>query len=298
MNGNAISINDPIIKSLSSLPEKFIVDLANSIDINRDHVRTQTTRNGKFWSRLFGGLTGSASRRQSEINANVTDALEGTLHWLGELSRELARSNLALVTVNDRITTISGYLGQLANYSEKTRNALQALATEMNVRVSQAEQVILHVEFKQDVRRNIDTTFAKWEAGRFDQLSPSGRCTAALMDLYWGNFGTYIRDSRHNDRKEFIQLVVDKCISRMTADLNISARTRIETHNWTALPTRSSLDTDLSQALLYLTDTYTPNDTPFLAIATGRCENSLDVPKIARAERIAEALFTEIFPSE
>ena len=78
---------------LTSIPEKFVVDFANGIDVGRDHHRVQKERTD-FVARLYDDLTGKAVRRQNEINASLLDGVEASLKWLTELTNSLATSNL------------------------------------------------------------------------------------------------------------------------------------------------------------------------------------------------------------
>ena len=90
---------------LTSIPEKFVVDFANGIDVGRDHHRVQKERTG-FFARLYDDLTGKAVRRQNEINASLLDGVEASLKWLTELTNSLANSNLAIAQVNDRVNAL------------------------------------------------------------------------------------------------------------------------------------------------------------------------------------------------
>lgn len=288
---------DPeLYKVLTCLPEKFVVDLANGIDATQDHLRVQRRRSNKTFARLLDEFTGAGAKRQTSINASLADGVEGSLRWLMELSGELARSNLAIATVNDRVSSLTKQTSKIAIYSEETREILQRFSAEASERIAVAEQAILRVEFKQDVRRNIDGVFAKWEAGRFGRLSPAGRCYAVLEELRWGHFGDYIRSDGSEDKGHFIQLVIDRSVKCMAADLNIAPRQRINTAAWLALPPRANRNDDWNQALAYMAGDYKITAAPFVSIATGLLDEwHDDVPRITKPERIAEAIFEETF---
>lgn len=63
-----IGIAPELLQVLTSLPEKFVVDLANGIHVNRDHLRRQGERGG-FFARMYDTLNGAAARRQGRSTA-------------------------------------------------------------------------------------------------------------------------------------------------------------------------------------------------------------------------------------
>src|SRR5690625_3470698 len=130
-----ISEHTDICKTLTCLPDKFVVDFANGIDVARDHWRLQRQRTG-FFARLYDGFTGTAARRQAAVNASLIDSVEGSLRWLSELTESLAKSNLAISRVNTRVNQIKFDLAQVANYSADTRRQLEELAQRLDERCS------------------------------------------------------------------------------------------------------------------------------------------------------------------
>ena len=56
-----------VCQVLTCLPEKFVVDFANGIDVAQEHIRTAGERT--FFRRLKEGLTGEGAARQNAINA-------------------------------------------------------------------------------------------------------------------------------------------------------------------------------------------------------------------------------------
>ena len=82
MNANTTPItpDSPVCQILSSLPEKFVVDFANGIDVTSDHLRVQRERTGVF-ARLYDGFTGQGARRNAAIQASLADGVEASLKW-------------------------------------------------------------------------------------------------------------------------------------------------------------------------------------------------------------------------
>ncbi|EFH3393103.1 diguanylate cyclase regulator RdcB family protein, partial [Escherichia coli] len=71
-----------VCQVLICLPEKFVVDFANGIDVAQEHIRTAGERT--FFRRLKEGLTGEGAARQNAINASLAQGVEASLRWLTE----------------------------------------------------------------------------------------------------------------------------------------------------------------------------------------------------------------------
>lgn len=301
---NSITPDTPLCQALSCLPEKFVVDFANGIDVAREHVRVQRQRSG-FFNRLYDGFTGQGMRRQAEINASLGDGVQASLQWLGELSHSLARSNWAIAQVNERVTALSGHVAQLAHYSADTREQLHALAQQLGERMQAMGQEIARIDMTQQAKLNVDMAFSKWAAGRFGALSPAGRCYATLEELRWGALGDYLRqcpDPREHER--FRELVADKAVQQLAQDTGTRPQQVQDTASvWLATPparsSQAALATDeMQQALAYLADGTDTQAAPFVHSAVQLRRAAQAVPMIADARRLAEAMVGEVFPEK
>ncbi|EGE2274336.1 hypothetical protein DL730_08180 [Escherichia coli] len=83
-----------VCQVLTCLPEKFVVDFANGIDVAQEHIRTAGERT--FFRRLKEGLSGEGTARQNAINASLAQGVEASLRWLTELTTSLATTNYAI----------------------------------------------------------------------------------------------------------------------------------------------------------------------------------------------------------
>lgn len=296
-----ITADAPVCQTLRSLPEKFIVDFANGIDVARDHLRVQRGRTS-FFNRLYDGFTGQGARRQAEINASVVDGVEASLNWLCELSESLAQSNLAMAQVNDRVTWLTDHVAELAHYSANTRQQLETLAHRLGERMQVMAEEIKRIDFIQQVQLNLDAVFSKWEAGCFATLSPAARCYAALEELRWGALGDYCRAyAGHRQCSDFMQIAANRATKQLTVDIEGVLETPVDTAKvWLTAPSSTGRDDDadnMRQALAYLADGMTEDCAPFVSAAALHPANlPLKVPRIAAPRRVAEAMVYEVFP--
>lgn len=287
----AITCDSEICKVLTCLPEKFIVDFANGIDVTQDHLRVQRARSS-FFNRCYDGFTGSSHRRQAEINANLAQGLEASLQWLTDLTESLAESNLAIARVNERVTTLNQHLARVVQHAASTRHQLENLTEQLHLRCTKIENELGRIDFEQRVSKQLDSVFYRWEAGRFDTFSPAGRCFAALEELRWGVLGDYSRahPKNHRQRQLFIEEAIDRATAMLQRDLG---NQRLETKYWLASPARQLADAQ--PALVYLAEDYSVEQHPFVHTSCGQLQAlPMQVPHIMRANRLAEALGEEV----
>ncbi|MDD4929899.1 MAG: diguanylate cyclase regulator RdcB family protein [Gallionella sp.] len=293
-----ITRDSEICQVLSSLPEKFIVDFANGIDVARDHLRVQRQRTG-MGARFYDGFTGQGARRQAEINASLIDGVEGSLIWLGELTESLALSNYAIVKVNERLSVITQNVTTLAHYSANTRQQLQKLSTDLNKRCDQLSQQIDRIDFEQRAERQLEQVFNKWSAGRFNTFSLAGRCYAAMEELRWGVFGDYCRVHDNQIRQGFLGDLANRAISQLTNDARIEAAERSDMTFWLAKPTARTQLPDATDALAYLGDWSNSEVQPFVfSISQLPEQRPLKFPNRCNANRLAPALVSELFSEQ
>lgn len=280
---------------LPILTDKFVVDFANSIQVVNDHIRVQKQRTG-FFSRLADSLTGSGAARQTEINANLTNGLESSLQWLGELSESLAQSNYAIVCVNNRLNTLKHDVAKIAHYSADTRQLLNALSVQVAERCGRLEHEVARIGMVQSVQLNLEQVFSKWGAGKYQHFSFANRCYAVLEELHWGAFGDFYRSNASTDDKQrFLEIAKNKVIDQLTKDINVACTTRIEAHDWLAMPSSPNAAT-LVDALSYLGDAANDVQQPFIYSATQQPKQlPLRMPRLCSADRLGEAMLHEVF---
>jgi hypothetical protein len=88
-----------ISKIMPCIVDKFVIEIANSIQVSQDHVRVQSTRLGKV-ARLVDGFTGAGAKRQQQINQNLTTGLNSAFEWLNTLTKELTLGFSAIQVAN------------------------------------------------------------------------------------------------------------------------------------------------------------------------------------------------------
>jgi hypothetical protein len=283
---------------LGALPEKFIVDFANGIDVADDHIAVQRMRGGIF-SRLYDGFTGQGQRRQSAINASLKDGVAGSLTWLTELTASQAKSNFAIGQVQLRVDTLQSALIDVAHHTADTREQLVLLAQQLSQRSASLEHEMQRLDMVQQAGLHLDVVTSKWQAGGYASLSPAGRCYAALEELRWGRFGDFYRSTAPAVRAGHMELLYNRIHIQLTADAGAGAGAgatlRLDIREWLR-PSAHAQQQDVQLALAYLGDWADPASAPFVfAAANVPTELPMHLPRLCSAERLTLALADEVF---
>ncbi|WP_370512060.1 diguanylate cyclase regulator RdcB family protein [Klebsiella quasivariicola] len=282
---------------LTCLPEKFIVDFANGIDLTQDHLRVQ--KNRSFITRMKEGLSGQSSARQHAINSALAVGVEASLTWLTELTSSLATTNYALTQVNDRVTSLVTDTALLAHYSADTREQLTALSRQLSQKLNHLEQQLHRVDMLQRGQLHLEQIFSNWSAGRYLALPLAGRCYVALEELRWGAFGDVIRHGDTYQAKQMIDILTNKALAQLAADHNSLASVRHNTHSWLSWRAGQTKQNDWPETLNWMADWCTEDAHPVIWSTTHIQDNlPLRMPRLCSAERIAGSMVEEIFSQE
>jgi hypothetical protein len=191
---------------------------------------------------------------------------------------------------------MQGHLTTLAHYSADTREQLDRLSTHLNARYGELSQELQRVDFEQRAQRHLSQTFNKWKAGHFNRFSLIGRFYAVLEILRWGDFGDYCRMHENTTKQDFLDDLSNRAVIQLAKDANVLPTARLETNYWLHQPVEHKVLSDSSAALSYMGDWANPRANPFIFSATKLPDVlPLYMPKICHAERISDALITEVF---
>jgi len=295
-DADSINLDSEICQVLTCLPEKFVVDFANGIDVARERQRFMAGRTA-FFSRLYDGFTGQGARHQAEINASLTDSVEGALCWLKDLSESLVKSNHTIVKVNQRVNALKLDVAKIAGYAVETRQNLEILSRSLGDRCSALEQEVLRIGSLQQAQLQLDEVFSKWAAGRFSSFSLAGRCYAALEELRWGSFGDHCLRVTGQARQKQLELLANRAIVQLSQDAGLSVGERIGTRGrWLAPAQGRHLLADARDALGYLGDWTDPERSPLSFVVSQQPSDlPLQVPRLGSAQRFTETLINEVF---
>ena len=297
MNEQApITPSSEVCNVLPCLPEKFVVDLVNGLDVAHDHIRVQRRRD-RFLSRMYDGFTGKSATRQMEINSNLANSIEGTLNLLTILTESVTQSNYALERANKRIGELQENVASIANYAVETRNQLNEMARKISLRCETLRDEINRVDFEQQAERQLTQVFYKWEAGHFAPFSLLGRVYAVLEELRWGAFGAYCQNNNNITRQGFLEQLENMATVQVRKDLQLKTTSSvINAEVWVAPTLERNNLPDGQEALAYLGNWSNPESHPFVYMTTQLPDAPpLFLPRLFPSERATQAMVSEIF---
>ncbi|MCZ5969967.1 diguanylate cyclase regulator RdcB family protein [Escherichia coli] len=309
-----------VCQVLTCLPEKFVVDFANGIDVAQEHIRTASPvflknlwlisqtesmlhrsisaryRERTFFRRLKEGLTGEGAARQNAINASLAQGVEASLRWLTELTTSLATTNYAITRVNDRVSSLVSDTARLAHYSADTREQLLILADQVHHKLNHLEEKLHRVDQVQRAQLHLEQIFSWWSAGRYASFSPAGRCYVALEELRWGAFGDVIRQSETGQVNQLLDILRHKALTQMAQESGGSATVRLNTLDWLGGQGREQADNEWHDAINWLGDWCSEEQHPVIWSTTQAAEHlPVRMPRLCSAERLSESMVDEIF---
>ncbi|MDI3323403.1 diguanylate cyclase regulator RdcB family protein [Pontibacterium granulatum] len=279
---------------LPCLQEKYIVDFANSIDVTKDHLRTQDNRSS-FFCRVGDHLTGDSARRQTEINASLVDGVEGALKWLTELTSSVAKSNYALCQVSARIDDVQKNVAFLSDQTYLLHDKLEALSLHVESRVNELQAELSRVDLEQSASRQLQQQFDRWKAGHFNQLPVLTRCYVVAEELRWGAFGDCVRAASQDLKNSLKQQLMDKLTVQLAEDLNASQHMRVASTKWMA-PSEVSRNLALEEGIQYLGEWADSREHPFVCFSSQPLNTELVyMPRIFSSKRASGAFVDELF---
>lgn len=288
-----------ISKIMPCIVDKFVIEIANSIQVSQDHVRVQSTRLGKV-ARLVDGFTGAGAKRQQQINQNLTIGLNSAFEWLNTLTKELTLGFSAIQVANQKITEVQDAVTDLAGFSVETRYLLEELSVNLHDRCDNLDERLSLVEAENKAERQITLLFKQWAAHDFDQISPLLRLYTVLERLYWGDFGDYYRQY-HSDHKakkliqDLKQRIRLEAIQRLQVDTSIGKNDFLHPLQWAKKNDRE-LSLDLKETYAYMGDWTDADKIPFNYFASQQPEQlSLYLPRILTAEKLVSHSLNEMF---
>ncbi|WP_415174418.1 diguanylate cyclase regulator RdcB family protein [Pantoea sp.] len=282
---------------LESIPEKFIVDFANGLDVVDDHLRHQQNR--PFFQRLKEGISGQSAARQQAINAAVHDGLQASLTWLTELTLSQAKTNFAVSQVNDRVNALMQDTANIAHYSADTRELLLELSDKVHLWMANNDEQLKRIDSVQRGQLHLDRVLSQWSAGRYAAIPIASRCYVALEELRWGAFGEVIRDGEVQQSQQLIETLKNRVLTQMAQDYGRNGHARHDIRNWLSWQQDTLQTPDWPETLSWLADWSTDVRQPMCrAVTQPGAALPLRIPRICSAERIAATLVDEVFSRE
>lgn len=300
MSDTAISL---FAQTLPAAKTKLLIDMVNSLHVSQDHLRVQGRNEGKFFTRLWGSVTGETQKRQNSISQHQQTALENVVEVVNDLASSLTRSNLAMVQVADRLTEVELSLSQAIHVLADTRDALHTLRAEVDGHIRLIENTLAHLDLRITAKDEMELVLSRWSAGHLRHLPIASRCYVSLNELYWGTFGEFCRRHPGNNAQMMLERLQNEAIQQMQADAHAQEPgMRLPISDWLASSASDNAAADVFlEGLAYLGDGAPIDQMPMVYVCSQLPSVAdtqhwpLTVPRLCHAQRLASALIREVF---
>lgn len=181
------------LHAVPSAQSRVLIDMVNSLDVARDHLRVSERTHNSITRRFLGAITGSTQQRNNHISQSHQLVLDSAVATITELAKSQSRSNLAIEKVANRLTFVETSLAQTANRLADVCEVVAQLRCTVDEQVARLNDEIAHLDLRAAASEQLDLVMSRWEAGKFNAFPRSSRCFIAAHELYWGGFGEYLR---------------------------------------------------------------------------------------------------------
>lgn len=211
---------DQFLHAVPSAQSRVLIDMVNSLDVTRDHLRVSHKTENSIADRFLGAVTGSTQKRNNHIAQNHQLTLDNVLTTITELAKFQSRSNCAIVQVANRLTFVETSLAHTANQLADVLEVVTLLRVTVNEQAARLTEEVARLDLRAAASEQLDLVMSRWESGKFNAFPRSSRCFIAAHELHWGEFGEYVR--RHSNSAN-IETLKETFQNRAAARLRQSA---------------------------------------------------------------------------
>lgn len=189
-----------VLDDFPQLREKAVVEVVNSLEVVGDHLRWRDENPGSICSRVLDVFSGASARRQRAIDRGVEGVLNGMSEWLRSLQAAQVESDIALARVAERLLETRQGVMRLQSRHRELQGEVAELGQRLDELVKRTESEIAGLHEKLGVEsagrrawNAVERVEARWRSRRFGAIPPLLRTVLAANDLYWGDFGAFLR---------------------------------------------------------------------------------------------------------
>ncbi|WP_299312640.1 diguanylate cyclase regulator RdcB family protein [uncultured Halomonas sp.] len=281
-----------------ALKDKCAVRLVSRLNVVKEQTRVQKESQG-FVEEMVGFFTGETRRRQDHINIQVAAVVEETAEQLVSFMDAIALSSTALTMVVDEVKKLQKNSSIIVENVVSVKSRLDELDFSLNLRLDKINKKVNEIDHCNKAWQHMDMTFHRWESGFLSALPVSLRGYSVLEDLWWGDFGFYIRCYPGRESDKLLQYLNDRVTACLSKDVGVPPSKRLPKELWKdeVLCGRERGST-LAQGACLLSDWASWEDAPFVCSFGNFYEPRGDiifVPFLLNANRLGKALVDEVF---
>ena len=291
-----------ILEDLPELLEKAVVDAVNGLEVLEDRLRWRDENPGSVLSRIWAGWTGGTARRQQAVDRSVQGVLNGMNEWLRALHEAQYESDIVIKRVADKLLETC----QFVNGLKAQHRALQSETAALGRRLDEYKQ---HTDGQLSELREalkletagrrawnaVEYVESRWRSNRYDAVPPLLRTVLAANDLYWGDFGAFLRHNgtEEKETRKLGEHARDKLGSMAQSFAATEWQGAAPIEDWLDSLEDTTISEDWRDAAVYLLDGSPSDVQPLSAAVAARLQGRNDafpdaLPRLARPAYLGE----------
>ena len=272
----AVPLPEEVLEDFPQLREKAVIDIVNGMEVAGDHLRYRDENPGTMVSRVWGVITGGTMRRQQALDRSLEGGLNGIKEWQVALQAAQANSDLAITRLAKHLHKTRRFVMELEAKNRHLQQDVTAIKQQLgkliertDKRLSDLQEALRRESAQRRAWDAVNLVGSRWESGRFDAFPTFLRAVLAANDLYWSDFGAFLRlnETSRQDAAKVCEHARNTLatLTRVTAAEEQQRPRAIE--DWLAALTETSLSADQRDIAIYLLEDAPPDVQPLAASA-------------------------------
>ena len=199
-DSSVVPLPREVLEEFPQLRDKAVIDVVNGMEVVGDHLRTRDENPGSMTSRVWDLITGEAARRQQAQDRSVEVVLKGVNGWLIALQTAQVRSDVAIARVAEHLRETRQFVMKLEAKHQQLQENVAAIKRQLDEHIERTDKQLSELRkalclegAERRAWNAVERVKSRWESGRFDAFPPFLRAVLAANDLYWSDFGAFLR---------------------------------------------------------------------------------------------------------
>lgn len=273
---------EDVAERYPQLRERAVVTLVNGLD-TLEMRRINLDRKRGLAEKLIRLVSGQAGRDRALFDGDAVDAIRSVAQLLQDADKRALTSDRAIEIVADKLRETREVLRQLGREVQDLQGALVSLEQEYRAFAVELRAGLRLVEAGSAATDHLIRVGDRWN-GALHHLPPIARLVQLLDELYWFQFGSYLRLEHRSEERQLKLSVLRDRLQRLlsgslqrnaaTAALHYDAACPLST--WLA-PIQSMAETD-RYVMAYLTSDAERDRRPLTATLAAVLHNEAELP--------------------
>ena len=196
-----------VLEEFPQLRDKAVMDVVNGMEVVGDHLRTRDENPDSMMNRVWDLITGETARRQQAHDRSVEGVLNGVNEWLVALQTAQVRSDKSITRVAEHLRETRQFVMKLEAKHQQLQENVTAIKQQLDEHIKRTDKQLSELRkalcLEGAGRRAwnaVERVESRWKSGRIDAYPLLLRAVLAANDLYWNDFGAFLRLNGRDER--------------------------------------------------------------------------------------------------